>query len=402
MDLIKQRIAGLEQELVNLRRDFHRHPELGFQEFRTAEIVEDYLKTAGYRPQRLSETGVVALLEGQQPGPVLMLRADMDALPVTEETGLPYQSQNPGVSHACGHDAHMAMLLVAARVLAEGPKPLAGTIKFVFQPDEEVAGALRMIKDGVLDNPRVDAAVGMHIWTPLESGRISITSGTVMSGLEVFKLRIHGKGGHTGSPESAIDPIIAAANLIQTVQTVQTREISHLRSTVIMFGKISGGTKSNIIPDTVELEGSIRFLYLNRPENEEQPVERFRRIVQGVCETHRCRYELETQTENIPLFNDAGMVKIARQSAAKVFSEAAITEGVYLASEDFAYFAEHVPAVFMFLGTGNALKGTTQPHHSSRFDIDEATLKLGAEMYVRTAIDFFDGAESILSTTGKS
>lgn len=401
MDLIKQRIVELEQELIELRRDFHRHPELGFLEFRTAEVVEEYLTAAGYKPQRMSKTGLVALLEGGRSGPVLMLRADMDALPVTEETGLPFRSQNSGVSHACGHDAHMAMLLVAAKVLAEQKDKVVGTIKFVFQPDEEVAGALRMIEDGVLDNPRVDAAVGMHIWTPLESGKISLTPGAVMSGLEVFKLTIHGRGGHTGSPESAIDPIVAAANLIQTVQTIQTREISHLKSTVIMFGRISGGTKSNIIPEQVELEGSIRFLYPVAPDTEEQPVERFKRIVRGVCETHRCSYDLETITENIPLLNDAKMVSLARQTASKVFPASAITEGIYLASEDFAYFSERIPSVFMFLGTGNPDKQTDIPHHNSRFNVDEDSLKLGAEMYVRTALDFFDCADAILSTAGE-
>lgn len=393
MDQIKQRIAGLNQELVDLRRDFHRYPELGFQEHRTAGIVERYLQSAGFETRRVSGTGVVALLEGARPGPVLMLRADMDALPVAEENDLPYRSQHAGICHACGHDAHMAMLLVAARVLSEQRENLAGTIKFVFQPDEEVAGALRMIEDGVLENPRVDAAVGMHIWTPLQSGRISIKAGAVMSGLEVFKLTIHGKGGHTGSPESAVDPIIAAANLIQTVQIIQTREISHLKSTVIMFGKISGGTKNNIIPDQVELEGSIRFLYPADSGGNEQPVERFTRIVRSVCETHRCSCDIETITENIPLLNDDGMVRLARKSAKKVFPELDIVESVYLASEDFAFFSARIPTVFMFLGTGDERKQTNLPHHNSRFNIDEDSLPLGAEMYVRTALDFFQSFE---------
>lgn len=370
------------------------HPELGFQEHRTAGVVEEYLQAAGYRTRRVSGTGVVALLEGPRPGPVLMLRADMDALPVAEDNDLPFRSQHAGVCHACGHDAHMAMLLVAARILAERRDNLAGTIKFVFQPDEEVAGALRMIEDGVLENPRVDAAVGMHIWTPLQSGRISIAAGAVMSGLEVFKVTIHGKGGHTGSPESAIDPIMTAASLIQTVQTIQTREISHLKSTVIMFGRICGGTKSNIIPEQVELEGSIRYLYPADSGGGEQPVERFKRIVRGVCETHRCSCEIETVTENIPLLNDPAMVRLARKTAAKVFPAEDIIESVYLASEDFAFFSDRVPAVFMFLGTGNEHKKTNLPHHNSRFNIDEDTLRFGVEMYIRTALDYFHSAEN--------
>ncbi len=390
-DEIQQRIEELTQELIDLRRDFHMHPELGFQEQRSAGVVETYLQKVGIETTRVSSTGVVGLLVGTKPGPVLMLRADMDALPLTEENDLPYKSKNVGVCHACGHDAHMAMLLVAAKVLSEHRQELAGTIKFVFQPDEEVAGALRMIEDGVLENPRVDAAIGMHIWTPLESGKISIAAGAVMSGLEVFKVTIHGKGGHTGSPESAVDPILAAANLIQTVQLIQTREINHLKSTIIMFGKISGGTKSNIIPDRVELEGSIRFLYAGGSDSAEQPLERFRRVVRGVCDTHQCSCEIEIHTENIPLVNDAEMVCRARETAKKVFPEVAIVESQYLASEDFAFFSAKVPAVFMFLGCGNKSKKTDLPHHNSRFNIDEDSLPLGGEMYIRTALDFFHG-----------
>jgi len=396
MAKIRQRIEALNQELIELRRDFHRHPELGFQEHRTAEVVETYLQKLGIETQRVSTTGVVGLLVGKKPGPVLMLRADMDALPVTEENDLPYKSNNAGVSHACGHDAHMAMLLVAAKVLSENRDALVGTIKFVFQPDEEVAGAIRMIKDGVLENPRVDAAIGMHIWTPLESGKISITPGAVMSSLEVFKVTIHGKGGHTGSPESAVDPIIAAASLIQTVQLIQTREISHLKSTIIMFGKINGGTKSNIIPDNVVLEGSIRFIYVGGPDSAERPVERFRRVAHAVCETHQCTCDIEIRTENIPLVNDDKMVRLAKDTAKKVFREDAIVERRYLASEDFSFFSAKVPAVYMFLGSGNQSKKTDLPHHNCRFNIDEDTLHLGVEMYIRTAIDFFNGVESSL------
>jgi amidohydrolase len=393
MGNIRQRIAELNQELIDLRRDFHMYPELGFQEQRTAAVVETYLSNLGIRAERVSETGVVGLLKGAKPGPVLMLRADMDALPLAEENDLPYRSKSSGISHACGHDAHMAMLLVAARILSEHRELLAGTIKFVFQPDEEVAGAIRMIEDGILENPHVDAAVGMHIWTPLESGKISITPGAVMSSLDVFKITIHGKGGHTGSPESAVDPILAAANLIQTVQLIQTREISHLKSTIIMFGKISGGTKNNIIPEKVELEGSIRFLYEGGPESAERPLERFCRVVRGVCETHQCTCDIDIHTENIPLINDDRMVRLAKSTAKKVFHDEAIVESHYLASEDFSFYSARVPAVFMFLGTGNASKRTNLPHHNSCFNIDEDTLRFGVEMYIRIAMDYFTSVD---------
>jgi len=386
---IFDQLESYRDELIALRRDFHQHPELGFEEHRTAEIVESYLKDLGLATRRVAGTGVVALLDGSHPGPVLMLRADMDALPVTEENDVDYRSSNPGVMHACGHDAHMAMLLVAAKVLSHNRDAIAGTIKFVFQPNEEVAGALRMIEEGVLENPAVDAVMGLHVWTPVASGRIGITAGPVMGGLDVFRMTIFGKGGHTGVPEDAIDPVIAAANLIQTVQMIQTREISNLKSTVIMFGKISGGTKSNIIPDKVDLEGSIRFLYKGGPDSIEQPTERFRRIAEQVCRTHRCTCRIDIVHENIPLINDPGLVALARRTAEDVFKDKnAIIDNVTIASEDFSEFSERVPGVFMFLGAGNEKKGTTFSHHNPRFNIDEDVLLNGVAMHVHGALNF--------------
>jgi amidohydrolase len=386
-------LESYRDELISLRRDFHRHPELGFEEHRTAAVIQSYLKDLGLHPRRVAGTGVVALLEGMRPGPVLMLRADMDALPVTEENEVDYRSENPGVMHACGHDAHMAMLLIAAKVLVAHRDRLAGTIKFVFQPNEEIAGALRMIEEGVLSDPQVAAVMGIHVWTPVPSGKIAITAGPVMGGLDVFKMTIFGKGGHTGVPEDAIDPVLAAANLIQTVQMIQTREISNLKSTIIMFGRICGGTKSNIIPDQVALEGSIRFLYKGGPESEERPTERFRRIAEQVCHTHRCTCEIEIVHENIPLVNDPGMVAMARLTAAEVFGdEHAITDNVTIASEDFSEFSERVPGVFMFLGAGSEVKGTTVSHHNPRFNIDEDILLNGVAMHVHGALNYFNMA----------
>ncbi len=389
-DPIKARIQALTEELVALRRDFHQHPELGFEEHRTAGVVESYLRNLGLETHRMAGTGVVASLEGEKPGPVLLLRADMDALPIEELTDIPYRSEQSGVMHACGHDAHMAMLLVAAKVLTEHRNELQGTVKFVFQPNEEIAGALRMIDEGVLDDPKVDAALGVHVWTPVPSGSVAITTGTVMGGLDVFRITIQGKGGHTGFPEEAVDPVIAAAQVIQTVQIIQTREISDLQSTIIMFGSIHGGTKGNIVPDTVDMEGTIRFLYKAGPESGEQPTERFLRIVEDVCRTHRCTCTIDIEHENIPLINDDRMVRIARQAARKVFSdEKRIIDNRTIASEDFSEFSARVPGVFIFLGAGNEEKETHLPHHNPRFNIDEAVLPDGVELYVKGALQYF-------------
>lgn len=387
---IVDKIKKCQAELISLRRDFHQHPELGFNEHRTARVVETYLQKLGLATKRVAGTGVVALLEGSEPGPTLMLRADMDALPVQEENDLDYASATPGIMHACGHDAHMAMLLVAAKILVKIKSQLKGTIKFVFQPNEEVAGAIHMISEGVLENPRVDAGVGIHVWPTIETGKIGISSGVVMAGLDVFKMTINGQGGHTGQPEDAVDPILAAANFIQTVQMIQTREISDLKPTIIMFGKIEGGTKSNIVSDKVYLEGSIRFLYKGGPDSNEQPTERFIRIAEQVCRTHRCTCDIEIEHENIPLVNDDKMVEIAKATAAEVFySKEAIVDNISIASEDFSEFSERVPSVFLFLGAGNREKKINLPLHNPRFKIDEDALTDGVAMFVFSVINYF-------------
>lgn len=395
MDKILKRIQTLQDELIRLRRDFHAHPELGFQEYRTASVVENYLQEIGLTPKRMASTGVVALLEGAKPGPVLMLRADMDALPIAEKNTLDYCSLNQNVMHACGHDAHLAMLLVSAKILVDKKKDLAGSVKFVFQPNEETGGALPMIEQGVLENPLVDAAIGIHVWTPLASGKVGISPGTVMGGLDVFEIILQGKGGHTGFPQQAVDPVIAAANLIQTVQTIQTREIDQLKPTIIMFGKISGGTKSNIIPEEVELEGSIRFLYPGGTQSNEQPTERFKRIVRSVSQTHRCRCHIQISHENVPLVNDPGMTELALSTAQEVYGqEKCITKVKTIASEDFSEFSSRVPGVFLFLGAGNEDKGTTVAHHNPCFNIDEQVLPNGVALLVKTALNFFQSQPS--------
>lgn len=393
---LSEQIDKYREGLIALRRDFHRHPELGFEEHRTAGVVAKYLQALGITTRRITKTGVVGILEGAHPGPVLMLRADMDALPIREENTIPYKSENEGVMHACGHDAHMAMLLVAAKILVTRKNDIAGTIKFVFQPNEEIAGAIHMINDGVLEDPKVDAVMGIHVWTPIESGKIAITPGPVMGGLDVFRVTIHGKGGHTGVPEDAVDPIIAAASVIQTVQVIQTREISNLKATIIMFGKIAGGTKSNIIPDKVELEGSIRFLYKNGPDSEERPTERFIRIVEQVCRTHQCECKIDITHENIPLINNKEMVNLAKETALEVFTDKKnIIDNQTMASEDFSEFSERVPGVFIFLGSGNEKIGTHISHHHPRFNIDEDVLSVGVEMHVRGALAFFEKADNL-------
>ena len=388
-DPIRQRIHELKDEVIALRRDFHMHPELGFAEFRTADKIETYLKDAGFAPGRMAGTGVVAVLDSGKPGPCLMLRADMDALPVTEANDLPYASQNQGVMHACGHDAHMAMLLVAARVLMENRDRLRGKVKFVFQPDEEVAGAIKMVEEGILEAPKPDAVMGVHIWSLISSGRVSISPGVVMGGLDVFKVRVRGKGGHTGYPHEAVDPVIPAASIIQSVQAIQTREMDAQKPTIIMFGKLAAGNKSNIIPEEVYLEGTIRFLHDVDPDDPENPTNRFIRICESICRAHRCTCTIDIEHENIPLVNDEQMAEFAKTVAAEVFgSRDRIDPGRYIASEDFSEYTSRIPGVFIFLGCADRDKQTDIPHHNPRFNIDEAVLTKGVEHHVKSALKY--------------
>ena len=396
MDIAKL-VAGFSDEVIELRRDFHQHPELGLEEHRTSEKVSAYLNQCGLEVCRMNRTGVVGLLRGEQPGPTLLLRADMDALPIQEENDVPYRSTNPGVMHACGHDAHTAMLLVAARILSQLKQHLHGSIKFVFEPNEENVGALAMIEEGLLENPRVDACLGLHIWTPLQSGQIGITEGPVMAGMEHFNLIIKGRGGHTATPQSAIDPILAAAGVIQGVQIIQTREIDVLKEpTIIMFGQIQGGTASNVIPDAVTLGGTMRYLFEGDPESENNPKKRFERIVSNICTAHRAEYELSYLYGHPTLVNHREMAALLQTLAGRELDPSPeIVSFVSLAGEDFSEFAARVPGAFYFLGTGNASKQTDFPHHHPRFNIDEDVLTVGIEMHVRGALAFFSSADTL-------
>ncbi len=389
MDLIAI-LKSLEKEVIRLRRDFHQHPELGLEEYRTSEKVTAYLKKCGLEVFQSNKTGVVGLLRCGQPGSTLLLRADMDALPILEENDIPYKSENPGVMHACGHDAHTAMLLVAAKILSGLKNQLKGNIKFVFQPNEENVGALAMIEEGILEDPHVEACMGLHIWTPLRSGQLGITAGPVMAGMEHFKLIIKGRGGHTATPQQAIDPILTAAHIIQGVQMIQTREIDALKEpTVIMFGQIQGGTASNIIPDSVTLAGTMRYLFEGEMESEDHPKRRFERIVANICAAHRADYDLIFEFGHPTLVNHPAMTELIKSAASSdMDTELEIVSLVSLAGEDFSEFAARAPGVFFFLGTGNSTKGTDFPHHHPRFNIDEDVLITGVELHVRSALKY--------------
>jgi amidohydrolase len=394
---ISKIIAAHVEEVVELRRDFHRHPELGLQEYRTSEKVFAFLKGCGLEVENLNRTGVVGFLKGDPAGPTLLLRADMDALPILEENQVPYKSGNPGVMHACGHDAHTAMLLVAAKILSGLKSRLKGSIKFVFEPNEENVGALAMIQEGLMEDPKVDACLGLHVWTPLQTGQIALKAGPVMAGMEHFELVVKGRGGHTATPQSAVDPILAAADIIQGVQIVQTREMDVLREpAIIMFGRIEGGSASNVIPDSVALSGTMRYLFEGDQESEGNPKKRFERVIANICAAHRAEYDLSFLHGHPTLVNHAEMVEVVRSVAVHELDPSPeIISFVSMAGEDFSEFAARAPSAFYFLGAGNPAKETCFPHHHPRFNIDEDILPTGVEMHVRGALAFFEQAGNL-------
>lgn len=391
---IKKRVEELKKELVELRRDFHKHPELGFEEHRTAQIILNYLRECGTEAKFMAKTGVAGLLKGKVPGRTLLLRADIDALPVHEETGLEFKSIYPGKMHACGHDGHMAMLLVAAKILSYLKDQISGNIKFVFQPNEEDAGAYLMVWEGVMQNPRVDAAIGMHLWAPLEAGKIDVCAGPVMAASHYFDLIIKGKGGHAGFAHKSIDPIYIASNIIQSVQGIQSREIDVMQPLAVVFTKFHAGANNTIIPEQVEMGGSIRFLH----EIGEDYKERFERIVKHICLAYGADYELKFKMGNRVVKNDPELVQVIKEAARQTLeSDEQVTSTVRtMVGDDFSEFILQVPGVYYFIGAGNKEKQADYPHHHPRFNIDEDVLPTGVEMYVRSALQFLGNNQDAL------
>ena len=389
--MIHDEVQQLTDELISLRRDFHQHPELGTMEYRTAARVEAYLHALGIRTERLFGTGVVGYIEGAQPGKTLLLRADMDALPVEEEVSVAYRSVNQGVMHACGHDGHTAMLLCAAKVLERHRRELRGTIKLVFQPNEENSGACHMVEEGVLKNPTVDASFGIHLHSMLPSGTIGIQAGVALAEMYNFHISLRGKGGHTSSPQESIDPILCAAHVIEAVQMIQSREIGPMDATCIVFGKISGGSATNIIPETVELAGTLRYLYDGDDEGEQHPRKRFTRIVESVCRAHRVACDITFEVSNYVVENDKSCVEFLKEQVfPKLVPVPKVEPFICMGGDDFSEFSNHnhIPGAYMFLGIADHLKGTDYPQHSPKFNIDEDMLTVGTEIFVQTALEY--------------
>lgn len=378
---------GLSEYTRRLRRDFHRHPELGYREVRTSGIVARELQALGLETRTgVAKTGVVAVLEGEQPGRTILLRFDMDALPVNEETGVEYCSENPGVMHACGHDGHTAIGLTVARILHAHRHELAGTVKFIFQPAEEgLGGAEGMIAEGILENPRPDIALGLHLWNDRQIGWLGVAPGPVMAAGEYFRLRIRGKGGHGALPHLAQDPVVAAAQVVNALQSIVSRNVSPLQTAVVSITTIHGGEVFNVIPPTVEMQGTIRTFELSVRE---QVIQRFQQVVQGVAEAMGCQVEIDMRKLTPALVNDPEIAAKTSAIASRLFPENIVdTSFQTMGSEDMAYILEAIPGCFPFIGSANPEKGLDAGHHNPRFNFDEEALPIAVALISTTAAE---------------
>ena len=369
-----------------LRRHFHQYPELGFQERQTAQRVAEELTRLGLEVHTgIAETGVVAVLEGCQPQPRVMLRADMDALPIQEANQVSYASKHPGVMHACGHDGHMAILLTAARLLAERREEVPGTVIFLFQPAEEgLGGAERMIQEGVLERFRPEMALALHLWNQRPVGWVGVQEGPTMAAADAFTIRIRGKGGHGALPHLTHDPVTAAGHLIVALQNLMAREVDPLDTAVLSVGTMQAGRAFNVIPEEAELQGTLRTF---RAETRTHIHQRVRELAGSLAAGYRCQAQVTWEMRTPALVNHPEMARRVREVVHRLWPEARVVPFRTMGSEDMAFFMERVPGCYFFLGSANPEKGLDAPHHHPRFDFDERVLPYGAALLAAAALD---------------
>ena len=371
---------ALRAEMVERRRDLHRHPELAFQEARTAGIVAETLNALGLEVQTgVGRTGVVGLLEGGQPGPVVMVRCDMDALPIDEENDVPYRSQQPGRMHACGHDGHTAVALAVARLFAERREALRGSVKFAFQPAEEIGqGAAAMVADGALEAPRPDVCYGLHLWNDLPHGQVSVTPGPFMAGADALRITVRGRGSHAALPHQSADPVVAAASLVLALQTVVSRSLSPLETAVVSVTQLQAGTALNVIPEQVALAGTIRTF---KPEVRALVVERVQAVSAAAAAALGCQAEVSIEPLTPPVINDTALAERLLERFRQAAPDLEYVTGMQtMAAEDVSVFLNRVPGVFFFVGSADRARGLVYGHHHPRFDFNEDALVTGAAL----------------------
>ncbi len=383
IDQLRKDAENLSRELKDWRRDFHRHPEVGFEERRTHSVLLKFLEGIGLPVKTAGGTGLVATLEGKPGGKTVCLRADMDALPLKEEGEKEFISENPAACHACAHDGHMAILMGVAKLLLQRRNGFRGKVFFLFQPAEEKfpGGAKGMIEERILQG--VDAIFGLHLWQLLPTGKIGIVKGAMMAAPDEFSVTVIGKGGHGSMPQMTIDPILVSSQLVINLQTIVSRNVDPLKSAVISMGTIQGGTVFNIIPCEVSLSGTVRTF---DPELREFMEKRVREVVQGTCQTFGAKSEIKYVRGYPALINDASMSDFVREVARKVLGEDCLREiDPIMGGEDFAYYLQCIPGAFLFFGMGD---GMTYPHHHPAFDLDEKSLPLATFFMSSLALEY--------------
>jgi amidohydrolase len=377
---IKPEIKVLSDKIISIRRDIHQHPELAFNEHRTAKLVAERLKSLGIDVQTgIGKTGVVGILKGNGSGKTIALRADMDALPMQETSNIPYKSQNDGVMHACGHDGHTAMLLGAAEALYQKKNKLNGTVKFIFQPAEEGQGGARyMIEDGALNG--VDEVYGIHLWNYQEYGTVGVKPGPILAAADLFEITVHGKGGHGAAPQGTKDAVVIASHLVQTLQTIVSRNTNPIESTVVTIGQINGGYNFNIIADTVTMKGTSRAY---TEENRQLIKTRMAEIITGTEQIFGCKIDFKYEDGYPPTVNHTIESEKLLNAARNIVGDGAGAPYLSMGGEDFSYFLQKVPGCFFFVGSAPPdHEPLSVPHHCSHFDIDERALLVGSSVFV--------------------
>ncbi|MGL5615178.1 MAG: M20 metallopeptidase family protein [Sarcina sp.] len=387
----KKEALKIKDEIIEIRRDFHENPELGFEEFRTSQKIKEFLKKENIKFIELATTGVCGIIKGElnsENEKVIALRSDIDGLPMNEKSNCSYSSKIQGRMHACGHDAHMAILLGAAKVLNNNKDKFSGTIKLIFEPAEEtIGGAPFMIKEGVLENPKVDAIIGLHVEETINCGEIMIKRGVVNAASNPFTIKIKGRGGHGAYPYMAIDPVVISSQVVLALQTIVSRQIKPVNPAVVTVGSINGGTAQNIIPDEVVLKGIIRTM---THEDREFAKKRLKEIAEGISLANGATAEVEIEESYPCLYNNDEMVEVVKNSAKVILGEEFVKEqeAPKLGVESFAYFANERDSAFYFLGIRNEDKGIIYSAHNSKFDIDEEALSLGIAIQSKSAFDY--------------
>lgn len=393
---IDQAAEALRPKLIEQRRDFHRHPELSNREERTSRVIAERLRALGLDEVRtnVGKYGVVALLKGAHPGPVVAVRADMDALPILETLDVPYRSENRGVKHACGHDVHMTVELGVAEILSRMRDRIHGTIKFIFQPAEEGAppgeegGAEFMIKEGALENPRPAAIFGLHVMPNIEVGQIGYNSGPAMASSDRFAIKIRGRKVHGAYPHDGIDTIVVAAEAVTALQTIRSRRINTMEPLVITIGSIHGGNRFNIIADEVVLEGTMRTL---SEEVRSAAIEMMKKTLAGITSAYGASYEIDFGHNNPVTWNDPTLVEATLPTMRRIVGEKnVISPRPQMGAEDFSRFQQVIPGFFYFLGVGNKARGITGMIHTPEFDVDEESLVIGVRVMANVLLDYLD------------